>query len=185
MGRFITIERPFSRKWFKVYMFIAIGAFAVACGYVLFIAPHKIVPGGIYGIAIILHHLFDLPIGLTALFFNIPLAIIGIKVLGPRFGIKTFVGFILTSVFVDGLFFIRGDAPLVEEDTLLSCIFGGVMIGIGVGLIFKAKASSGGTDLISMMLAKWTKLPLGQLIIIVDSVIVLGGLIAFGDWKIP
>lgn len=185
MGRFIPFEKPFSRKWFRSYLLIVLGTFAVAAGYVFFISPHKIVPGGVYGIAIMIHYTLGFPIGLTALFFNIPLTILGIKVLGPRFGVKTVVGFILTSVFVDGLYYLWGNAALVEEDTLLSCIFGGLLIGLGVGLVFKAKASSGGTDLVSMMLGKATKLPLGQLSMMVDSTIVLASLLVFGDWKIP
>lgn len=185
MGRFIPFEKPFSRKWFRSYLLIVLGTFAVAAGYVFFISPHKIVPGGVYGIAIMIHYTLGFPIGVTALFFNIPLTILGIKVLGPRFGVKTVVGFILTSIFVDSLYYLWGNTALVEEDTLLSCIFGGLLIGLGVGLVFKAKASSGGTDLVSMMLGKVTRLPLGQLSMMVDSTIVLASLLVFGDWKIP
>ncbi len=185
MGRFLPFEKPFSKKWFRSYILIVIGTFAVASGYVFFITPHKIVPGGVYGISIMIHYTFGFPIGLTALFFNIPLTIAGLKILGPRFGFKTVVGFILTSVFVDGLYYLSESHALVEDDTLLSCIFGGLLIGVGVGLIFRAKASSGGTDVVSMILGKYTKLPLGQLSIMVDSTIVLSSLIVFGDWQIP
>jgi uncharacterized membrane-anchored protein YitT (DUF2179 family) len=185
MGRFLPFEKPFSKKWLKSYLLIIIGTFAIAAGYVFFITPHKIVPGGVYGISIMIHYTFGFPIGLTALFFNIPLTIAGIKVLGPRFGMKTIVGFILTSVFVDGMYYLSQNKALVEEDTLLSCIFGGLLIGVGVGFVFKAKASSGGSDVVSMILGKYTKLPLGQLSIMVDSTIVLASLFVFGDWKIP
>jgi len=105
--------------------------------------------------------------------------------LGPRFGVKTVVGFVLTAFFVDGLTYFWGETPLVEGDALLSSIFGGVFVGLGLGLIFKAKATSGGSDIIAMIIGKYTKIPLGQLIIYVDSAIVLVGLIAFRDWKIP
>ena len=185
MGKFLSFEKPFSRRWFRSYILIVIGTFAVASGYVFFITPHKIVPGGVYGISIMIHYTLGLPIGLTALAFNIPLTMIGIRVLGPRFGVKTVVGFILTSIFVDSLYYLWGNQALVEEDTLLSCIFGGLLIGVGVGLVFKAKASSGGTDVIAMMIGKYTKLPLGQLSMMVDSAIVLASLLVFGDWKIP
>ena len=77
-----------------------------------------------------------------------------------------------------------GDAPLVH-DVLLSCIFGGVLIGFGLGLIFKSKATSGGSDIIAMIIAKYTNMPLGQLMIYVDSAIVLMALVAFKDWQIP
>jgi len=157
----------------------------VPAGFVLFITPYKIVPGGVYGISIVLHWLLGTPVGLMALAFDIPLTIIGIRVLGPRFGIRTVVGFFLTATFVDLGTYFYGEEPLVTGDALLSSIFGGVFVGLGLGLIFKAKATSGGSDIVAMIIAKYTKLPLGQLMILVDSAIVLVGLAAFRDWKIP
>lgn len=178
-------EKLFSLKWFKSYALIVVGTFLVAVGYVLFISPNKIVPGGIYGISIMLHHLLGTPIGLTALAFNIPLTLIGTKLLGPRFGAKTVVAFILTSVYVDLLSYFYGSLPLVPDETLVSCIFGGLLIGIGVAFTFKAKATSGGSDVIAMILQKYTRLPVGQLMMIVDSTIVILSFVAFGDWRIP
>ena len=182
---FVTKEKLFSRRWFYSYSLILIGAFILAAGFVFFITPYKLVPGGVFGVGIVLYHLLGIPVGLTGLVFNIPLTIVGIKLLGPRFGVKTVVGFVLTSVFIDGLTYLIGDMALVEDDALLSSIFGGVLIGFGLGLIFKAKASSGGTAILSQIVAKYTRMPLGQTLIIIDSVIVLLGLVAFGDWKIP
>jgi uncharacterized membrane-anchored protein YitT (DUF2179 family) len=182
---YIVRYRFLSTKWFKAYFLIVLGAALIASGYVFFITPHKIVPGGIYGISIVLHHTFGTPVGLMALAFNIPLTIVGIKVLGPRFGIKTITGFILTSTFIDGLSYLYGDQPLVNDDPLLSSIYGGAVIGLGVGFLFKAKATCGGTDVIAMMLGKWTKWPLGRLMMMVDSVIVVFGSIVFGNWAIP
>ncbi len=185
MGTFITKEKIFSKKWFRAYGYIIIGTFIMSVGYVYFINPYKIVPGGIYGISIIIHHTTALPIGITALMFNIPLAALGAKILGPRFGIKTVVGFIFSAVFIDTLSFLSGDKPLVDNDPLLSCVFGGVLIGLGVGLFFKSKATVGGSDVIAMMIGKGTNIPLGQLMMIIDSIIVMTGLVAFRDWKIP
>lgn len=183
---FIQNEKLFSAKWFKAYSLIFAGTFSVAVSYVFFITPYKIVPGGIYGIAIVLHHLFNLPVGLTALCFNIPLTIIGVRVLGPRFGIKTVVSFVLTAIFVDSLTYFFGNDPLgLVDDVLLSSVFGGLMLGLGVGLVFKAKATSGGSDVIAMILTKYSKLPLGHSVLVVDSIIVFSGLVAFGDWRIP
>jgi uncharacterized membrane-anchored protein YitT (DUF2179 family) len=73
----------------------------------------------------------------------------------------------------------------LANELLLSCVFGGVTIGVGLGLIFKAKATSAGSDIIAMIIAKYTRMPVGQLLIAVDSVIVLLGLIVFNDWKVP
>lgn len=182
---FLQKDKIFSKRWLLHYSLIVVGSFILASGFVLFITPYKIVPGGVYGISIVLHHLFGTPVGLVALAFDIPLTIIGIKVLGPRFGVKTVVGFVLTAVFVDTLTFFYGTEPLVEGDPLLSSIFGGLFVGLGLGLIFKSRATSGGSDIIAMIIGKYTKLPVGQLMIIVDSAIVVVGLFAFQDWKIP
>jgi uncharacterized membrane-anchored protein YitT (DUF2179 family) len=182
---FVTKEKIFSRKWFACYSLIILGSVIMAAGYVFFIAPNKIVPGGVFGIGIVLNHLLGIPVGLTGLAFNIPLTIIGIRVLGPRFGVKTVVGFVLASLFIDGLTLIYGDEPLVPDDMLLSSIFGGVLIGFGLGLIFKSRATSGGSTIIAMIISKYTRIPIGQTLMVVDSVIVLFGLVAFGDWTIP
>ena len=185
MSAFLIKEKPFSRKWFLSYTLIIVGAFILATSFVLFITPYKIVPGGVYGISIVMHYLLGTPVGLVALCFDIPLTLIGIKFLGPRFGMKTVVGFSLTAIFTDTLTFFWGFEPLVNGDALLSSIFGGVLAGLGLGLIFKSKATSGGSDIVAMILAKYTRLPLGMLMIYVDSAIVLIGLVVFRDWKIP
>ncbi len=191
---FFIKEKMFSKKWFINYFLLLLGSFIMAVGYVFFISPNKIVPGGVYGISIVIHYITKgalsffpngFPIGLMGLILNIPLTIIGIKILGPRFGVKTIIGFVLTSVFIDWLTYLWGEEPLVKDDILLSCIFGGLLIGLGLGLIFKSKATSGGSDIVAMIFAKYTKLPLGQLIIYIDSVVVLFGLIIFKDWKVP
>lgn len=187
-------EKIFTRKWFISYGLIILGSFILAAGFVFFISPYRIVPGGVYGVSIVIHYVTKgmvswapdgFPIGLMGLILNIPLTIIGIKILGPRFGVKTVVGFVLSSVFMDGITYFWGEDPLVEGDALLSSIFGGLLIGVGLGLIFKSKATSGGSDIIAMIIAKYTNIPLGQLLIYVDSVIVLLGLVVFADWKIP
>ncbi len=185
MSFFLIKEKPFTKKWFISRGLILIGSFILASGLVLFITPYKIIPGGVYGISIMLHYLFGTPVGLVALCFDIPLTIIGVKVLGPRFGYKTVLGFSLTAIFTDTLTYFWGFEPLVKGDALLSSIFGGVMLGLGLGLIFRSKATSGGSDIIAMIIAKKTRLPLGMLMIYVDSVIVLLGLLVFQDWKIP
>ncbi len=192
---FLTKDKFLSRRWFYDYALITLGAFILAVGFVYFISPHRIVPGGVYGISIVVHYLTEgvfsfwpngIPIGLFGLLLNIPLTYAGIKILGPRFGMKTIVGFILASGFMDGITYLRPDGlvPLVD-DVLLSCVFGGVLIGFGLGLIFKSRATSGGSDIVAMIIAKYTNMQIGQLLIYVDSAIVLMSLLAFHDWKIP
>lgn len=200
---FVKKEKFLSKEWFYSYSLIAIGSFILAAGFIYFIDPHKIVPGGVYGIGIVVKNITSdvmgegiklpflkepifqdgLGIGFVGLMLNIPLTIVGIKILGPRFGIKTVVGFIFSSIFIDFLDE-RFDGALVD-DVLLSCIFGGVLIGFGLALIFKTRATSGGSDIIAMIAAKYTRMSLGLLLIVVDSIIVLLGLLVFKDWKIP
>ncbi len=208
---FIQKDKIFTKEWFISYSYVTLGAFIMAAGFVFFIDPYKIVPGGVYGISIVVHELtrgvfegmafnffwwnIDLgqlwsdgiPIGFFGLVLNIPLTILGIKILGPRFGIKTVIGFVLTSFFIDLLTHIFGaNDPLgLSEDLLLSCVFGAVLIGFGLGLIFKSKATSGGSDIIAMIFAKYTRMPVGQLLVFVDSTIVIFGLVVLKDWKIP
>jgi uncharacterized membrane-anchored protein YitT (DUF2179 family) len=199
MTKLVFKDELFSRKWFIAYGLTVLGAFILAAGFVFFINPYDIVPGGVYGIGIVVHHLTlgmfpkglspdgGFPVGLFGLILNVPLTIIGIKILGPRFGVKTVVGFVLSSVFMDMLTLIVGNNdPLgLKNEVFMGCVFGGVLIGFGLGLIFKAKATSGGSDIIAMIIAKYTRLPLGTLMIYVDSVIVLLGVIVFRDWRIP
>ncbi len=170
------------------YCLIIIGSFILAAGFVFFINPYNIVPGGVYGIGIVVHHLIPaIPVGTFGLVLNVPLTLLGIKILGARFGLKTVLGMILTTVFMDGLTYFIGEAdPLgLVDDLLLSSVFGGIVIGFGLGLIFRAKATSGGSDIVAMILAKYTRISVGQLLMIVDAIIVVIGLIVFKDWKIP
>jgi len=182
---FITKEKLFSKDWFRAYGFITVGTLLMAVGFVLFISPYKFAPGGVYGIAIVIHHLFDLPIGVIGLALDIPLTILGFAVLGPRFGIKTIVGFVMLSLWITLLEYTYGYDAFVEDAPLLSGIYGGVLLGIGLGLIFKSKATSGGSDIIAMIISKYTNLPVGQMLILVDAAIVLIGWIAFKDPIIP
>ncbi len=185
MAAYVSKEKPFSKKWFKAYAFILLGSVILTFGYVYFIIPYKILPGGIYGISIILHHQLGLPVGVTALVFNMILLGVGLKILGPRFGVKTFTTLVLIAVFVDVAGYFTGYEPLVEDYALLSAVFGGLLVGLGVGLIFRARASTGGSDVLAMIIGRFSSMQVGQIMIIVDSLVVLLGLAVFGDWKIP
>ena len=168
----------------------------MSIGYVIFVSPLKLAPGGVYGIAIILHHLFNFPIGLSGICLDIPLLIIGTLWLGPKFGAKTIVGVITLPAFISLWEKIYGYAPLIAlpgdpmtpdpSANFIVALCGGVIIGVGLGLIFKTRATSGGSDIIAMIIGKYLKhIPLGTLLIIVDSTIVLAALAAFKDWTIP
>ena len=196
--RFFT-DKLYSARWFKSYFLIILGSMIMASGYSFFADPHKIVPGGVYGIAIVIHHLFKFPTGTVGLMFNIPLFALGIYILGPRFGVKTFVGTIATSFFIDFQsemienfkWFRPKDLAEGEEfiaspvqDPLLASLVAGILIGVGLALIFRAKATTGGSDIIAQIVNKYTKISVGQLLIFIDSAIVSIGVIAFKDFSL-
>ncbi|MFB6075547.1 MAG: YitT family protein [Candidatus Aenigmatarchaeota archaeon] len=179
---FIRRNKFFSKQWFLDYFLIITGALLMSAGFAFFADPYRIVPGGIYGIAIVIHHVFGLPTGTVGLVLNIPLFILGIIVLGPRFGVKTFVGTILTSVFIDLLSnFYSGE---ITDDVMLISVVSGVLIGAGLALIFKAGATTGGSDIIAQIINKYTSISVGQLLIVIDSLIVSVGIIAFRDFSL-
>jgi len=174
----VTVEKTFSKLWFYNYSKVILGAFILAFGVVYFIIPFHIVPGGVFGISIIVNHLTGLPVGALALVINIPLFIWGIKVLGARFGVKTFLAIVLTSAFIDLLTYLSGGKALTD-DILVSSMFGGVFVGVGISLAIRADATTGGTDIIAQIISKYTKIPVGQLFLIIDGLIVLSSVIVF------
>lgn len=179
--KFFT-DKTYSLRWFRSYLLIILGSLIMSAGFAFFADPFKIVPGGVYGTAIVIHHVFGLPTGTVGLIINIPLFIIGIVILGPRFGTKTFVGTILTAIFID--FFNSLDYGCPVDDIMLASIVAGVLIGAGLALIFKSKATTGGSDIIAQIAHKYTKLPFGQLLIAIDSVVVFVGVAAFKDFSL-
>jgi len=182
------------KSYAKDYTLITIGAFLQALSYVIFLSPYKIIPGGVYGISIVIHHVTKgvipmfpdgFPIGTTALFFNVPLMILAMKKLGLSSGPKTVVTFLLISVFTDLLSFLLGDITLVENDSFIACFYGGALLGVGVTCIFNAKSTSAGSDVLARVLANNSNIKVSNMIILVDSVIVLFGLAVFQDWHVP
>ncbi|MDD3043914.1 MAG: YitT family protein [Candidatus Delongbacteria bacterium] len=176
--------KAFSRKGIKDIIMVFLGSLVMASGYVFFIVPYKIIPGGVYGIAIILHHTFGLPTGTSGLVMNIPLLIWGVKELGPRFGWRTIMGMTATSLLIDLITVFWGNGALIENDLLLSSLYGGVLIGAGLALIFMAKGTTGGSDIVAQILYKRSKMPMGQLLILIDTAVVILGVIMFKDIKL-
>lgn len=192
-------KRAWSTQLFKSQplldaVYILFGSLFQAVGYSVFIAPANIVPGGVYGITITLNHLTKglfsfapdgLPIGTTALFFNIPLLLLALRKLGLSSAGKTVATFLLISFFTDLIGSLTKDVGLIGNDRLLSAFYGGAIIGVGVYMIFKAGSTSAGTDVLSRVIAKGRNFKLSDTIIVIDSIVVLFGLIAFGDWTVP
>jgi uncharacterized membrane-anchored protein YitT (DUF2179 family) len=186
----------FEKRKIKDYFIVVFGTFIVAVGIVVFISPLRLAPGGVYGIAIISHYLFGTPIGLVGICLEIPLFLLGFRLLGAKFGSKTIVGIVSLAGFISLLEFLYGYEPLVSlpgnpavadpAANLIVALFGGVIVGIGLGLIFRVRATSGGTDIIAMIIAKYAKhIPLGTILMAVDSTIVILALVVFEDWTIP
>jgi len=180
----LSFSQMFTSKLLKSYALILGGTFSMAVAYVYFISPFKIVPGGIYGISIVLHHLFGFNTGALAFIFSIPLVFVGVLNFGWKFFFRTFWGVVLTSLFTWILTNINGDIQIVHN-ALLSTIYGGVLLGLGVGMVFKTKSTVGGSDVIAQLISKHFRIPLSRAQVFVDGVIVLIGFVAFRDLEIP
>jgi uncharacterized membrane-anchored protein YitT (DUF2179 family) len=157
------------QKKIRQYVGMTLGIFITAVAMNLFLIPHKIAAGGIGGVATVLHYLFNFPVGIIMLVFNIPIFIVGLKILGARYGINTLYGAIMLSVFID----ITGKfTPVVTEDILLNCLYGGVMVGVGMGLVFRFKGNTAGTALLAAILNKIFHISVGQALLIADGCVV-------------
>ena len=160
------------------YIVIAIGALIFSLGIVMFSAPNNIAPGGVSGIGTMLNHLFNIPIGSVIIAFNIPLFIFSFKKFGKKFFYKSLYATFLTSTFIDILPFILEKHYVYSP--LLASIFGGVSIGVGVGIIFLRGGTTGGADILAKLIKlKHPHLSLGTLVFIIDAVIVVSTLFVY------
>lgn len=193
-------EKFLSKEWCIAYTYLFVGSLLFAVGDVMFVNPYRLAPGGTYGLANVFNTLWPWKISYYAFCMDIPLLLIGTWILGPKFGVKTVVStfLILGSVFIlestwgylpvihDGLLpnAPAGELPFIP-DYFLNTLVAGLIYGVSIGLIFKSGATSGGSDIISMILNKYTKISLGTLVLIVDSSITLTTLFAFGQFRLP
>lgn len=153
------------------YLGIGVGCLVTAAGLVWFLVPNKIAAGGVSGLATVIFHVFQLPVGLTMLAFNIPLFIMGVKQLGFFFGIKSLYGTILLSVMVD---FLEPRTTTLTADPLLASLYGGITIGIGLAIVFRYKGSTGGTTLAAQLInAKLPQISIGKSLLVVDFLVIL------------
>lgn len=178
----------------KPYIYIVIGAILISAAFVLFITPYRIVPGGVYGAGVVLNYLFPFfQVGTWGLALDIPLMMIAFWVFGGKFGAKTVVAALILPVIMNGMTFLVGSDPVtmlggtinLSDDVLLACIVGGVVMGAGMSLILKSRATSGGTDIVAMIISRFAHMPIARALLIVDSCVVIFGLLVFGDWKVP
>ena len=178
----------------KEYSLLVLGNFIFALGAVMLVEPYGFAPGGTYGLGMVAHHLWGFETEYVALCMDVPLLIIGFIVLGNRFGIKTIVSTILLPLFMQLIHRIYGYASLIEPEVvemtayqhpIIAAIFGGVVYGTGLGMVYRSRATTGGSDIIAMILRKYTHLSMGISTLIVDGLITLSTVVAFGDWKLP
>lgn len=192
------------------YCLLILGSFLFAVGDVMFVNPYLLAPGGTYGLSNVLNTLWPWKISFYAICMDIPLLIIGTIILGPRFGVKTIVSTFLIFGFTFLLETVWGYNPVIHggildiapadlqnyvqipnserffmPDYFLNTVVGGVIYGIAIGLIFRSGATSGGSDIISMIIHKYTKISLGTLVLIVDSCITLTTFVAFKQIRLP
>ena len=167
----------------KSYALVFLGAIILALAYSVFIVPYNIMPGGIFGLSIILHEYIGLSIGAIALLINIPLLLWGTKMLGNKIGFKTSFLMIAVSFLLDLMTFILQD-KIIIEDVLISSVFGGVLIGVAIALVKYAGATTGGNDILVRMISKKVKMKFSQLILIINAIVILIGVVVFQNYTV-
>ncbi|MBQ2511250.1 MAG: YitT family protein [Bacteroidales bacterium] len=194
------------------YTLLVVGSALFAVGDVMFVNPYLMAPGGTYGLSNVFNTLWPWKISLYAICMDVPLLIIGTWILGPKFGFKTILSTGLIFLFTFLIESFWGYRPLIYDysigilneagtstvkfavgdgfqyfvpDYFLNTVVAGLIYGVAIGMIFRSGATSGGSDIISMIIHKYTKISLGTLVMIVDGCITLSTLIAFGDIRLP
>lgn len=162
------------------YAYIIAGSALLALGVVGFIIPGQIATGGTPGIAILLHYLTGLPTGMLMVAVNIPLLAVGMKILGKGFAVRTIFAIFVSSVFID---FISHYAqlPKITDSTMLATLYGGIIMGAGVGFMMKGSASAGGSSIVAKLVAAKTSIKPGQVIMFIDLVLILSSGFIFKD----
>ncbi len=165
----------------KKYFTILLGTFIVAMSLDLFLVPADIAPGGLSGVSIILHHLTNIPVGISILVLNIPIFLWGLRNFSLSFMLSSLLGMFALSAFTDAFAFLKP----VTSDILLSAIYGGALMGLGLGLVFQAGSTTGGTDIAAQILKKhFPSVSVGRFVLIIDAFIVLLAGLVFGRWEV-
>ncbi|MBT3205896.1 MAG: YitT family protein [Gammaproteobacteria bacterium] len=164
----------------KNYLFVVSGSAILALGVVFFFISNNITTGGGPGLAVLLHHLTGINVGILMVAVNAPLLIIGIKYLGKMFAVRSIVAIVLSSAFIDFLLITLKVGGLTD-DILLASVFGGAIIGLGVGLIMRGNASAGGTSIVAKVVAANSHWKPAQVILFIDFLIILSSIYVFAD----
>jgi uncharacterized membrane-anchored protein YitT (DUF2179 family) len=157
------------------YIYIIIGAAIIAVGFNVFLLPNEVASGGVSGISTILKGVFNWNPGIVQYAFNIPLFITGVIFLGKQFGARSLVGTLTLPLFV----LLTASWEPATLNPLLGALFGGISVGVGLGIVFRGRASTGGTDLAAQIIAKYSGLTLGTSVMLIDGLIVLSAALVF------
>jgi len=156
----------------KNYLFIVLGSLFLSLGVVLFFIPNALVTGGTSGMAILLHYLLGLPTGVMMVAVNAPLLLLGAKYLGRAFTIRSVITIVLSSVFIDGFNELL-HVNALTKDVILAAVFGGVCIGVGLGLVLSGNASAGGSTILAKIIASKTTIKASTVILAIDVMIII------------
>lgn len=178
------LERVYKKTRIKRYFNFIVGIVFIAISYNLFLASNDIVAGGISGIATILNGLFNLNNSIVILICNVLLLILSYFLLGKEKTKNTILGSLLFPVLVELTSNINVWLELDTSQLLLSSVFGGVMYGFGLGMIFKAGFTTGGTDILNQIISKYAKISIGKSMLLVDGGIVLLSAFVFGPTRV-
>ena len=158
-----------------------IGSFIMAIGVSLFLLPNQLSSGGVAGIATITYYLFNIPMGTMMILINVPLFLVSIFKMGKYFFVKSMIGTVTLSIFIDFL----DKFKALTEDRFLACVYGGIILGIGTAILLKVNSSTGGSDLVSYVAKKYKPtVQAGNIIVIIDIVIVTLNMIFFNEIEI-
>ena len=169
-------DHPAATERTLSYLRILLGSFLGAAAYPLFLTPNSIAPGGLTGVATILNHLFRWPVGTVSLLMNVPLFIIGYRAMGHVFVFRSLVATFVFSLLIDVLPF----SPMTQ-DPLLATLYGGVLLGAGLGLIMRGGATTGGTDMVARMVhRRLSFISTGSFLFAIDFLVVAAAGVLIG-----
>lgn len=158
------------------YAGVTLGVLIAAVGMNIFLIPHKVAAGGVGGLATVLYYLAGWPVGLTMLAINIPLFLLGLKILGRRYGLSTLYGAAALSIAID---LTAPHTPVLTNDLLLNSLYGGVVVGIGMGLVFRFKGNTAGTAMAAAIINKVFGISVGQALLLSDFFVIVFAGVAF------
>lgn len=170
----MTPKRPnyqLKSFYWKDYLMIILGTFMYSVGITQFIMPHKFVTGGLAGVGVLLNYAISIPVSLTILIINVILIIIAWRILGSQFLAKTIAGVICLSSFI-GMFEALNLQVIMESEPIIAGMIGALLCGSGIGLVFSVNGSTGGTDIIIMIVNKYRNFTPGRTMLIIDVLIV-------------